>query len=40
MTKKRLKKNVHRAMVRRSRGAKKSKKGLINSSKKNDSKKK
>jgi len=30
MAKKRLKKNVHRAMERRLRGSRKSKKGLVN----------
>lgn len=34
MAKKRLKKHVHRSMVKRLRGNKKSKKGLANNSKK------
>ena len=32
--KKRLKRNVHRSMIRRLRGNKKSRKGLVNNSKK------
>ena len=34
MAKKRLKKHVHRSMIKRLRGTKKSKKGLVNNPKK------